>query len=183
MRTVLTCIVVLALTGPAAAQTGATYKLEEHTLNAAGHPDGGSLMTGASHQITLDAVGDGVAAYGLTGSTYSMDAGFGAAYAPPGAVSGLVFTTKTDLEWAPEGSPGDYNLYRDLMSSLSGLGYGACEQQGISGTTTTDSDAVPASDGFFYLVTALNTLSEEGTKGFQASGGTPGAERTGAMCP
>ena len=178
MRTALACIALLALAGPALAQTGTTYRLEEHTLNAYG----GSLMAGATYQIT-DVVGDPVAAYALTGSTFSMDAGFGAAYPLPGQVSGLMFTTKTDLEWAAEGSLGDYNLYRDLMSNLTGLGYGACEQQGISGTSTTDSDAVPASDGFFYLVTAMNSLAEEGTKGFQASGGVPGVERAGTMCP
>ncbi len=183
MRTVLTCTALLALAGPALAQTGTTYRLEEQALNAAGHPNGGSLMTGATYQITLDAVGDSVAAYALTGSTFSVDAGLVAAYPPPGQVSGLMFTTETDLEWAPEGSLGDYNLYRDLMSNLTGLGYGACEQQGISGTATTDSDAVPASDGFFYLVTAMNSLAEEGTKGFQASGGVPGVERAGTMCP
>ena len=183
MRALLICIALLALAGPTLAQTGVTYRLEEHTLNAAGHPDGGSLMTGASYQITLDAVGDSIAAYALMGSTFSMDAGLVPAYPPPGQVSGLLFTTETDLEWAAEGSLGDYNLYRDLMSNLTGLGYGACEQQGISGTTTTDSDAVPTSDGFFYLVTAMNSLAEEGTKGFQASGGVPGVERAGTMCP
>ena len=85
------------LADPALAQSGATYKLEEHTFNAAGHPDGGSLMTGAGYRITLDAVGDGVAAKGLAGSSYSMGAGFGTAYGPPGQVSGLLFTTKTDF--------------------------------------------------------------------------------------
>jgi hypothetical protein len=34
-------------------------------------------------------------------------------------------------------------------------------------------------DGFFYLVTVENRLSEEGTKGFDSGGG----ERTGSACP
>lgn len=184
MRTALIGLALAALGTPLPAQTGTTYRLEEQTLNAAGHPDSGSVMTGTGHRMTVDAVGDAVTAYGLTGASFTLDSGFGAAYPPPGPVSALIFTAKTELEWAPEGSPhGRYNLYRDLMSNLDGLGYGACEQQGITGTTATDADAAPGGDGFFYLVTAVNALAEEGTKGFQGDGGVPGPERTGAACP
>ena len=42
------------------------------------------------------------------------------------------------LAWGAEPSVGTYNLYRDLMSDLSGLGYGDCEQQEIADPTTTD---------------------------------------------
>jgi len=45
--------------------------------------------------------------------------------------------------------------------------------------TDTDSDPLPVSGGFFYLVTAENRLAEEGTKGFTAEG----AERLGTVCP
>ncbi len=78
----------------------------------------------------------------------------------------MAFTDAQTLVWNPERSVGTYNLYRDLLSGLAGLGYGGCEQQELTGETATDSDAVPAGDGFFYLVTAENLLAEEGTKGF-----------------
>ena len=72
--------------------------------------------------------------------------------------------------WNPERSVGVYNLYRDLLGNLSGLGYGDCEQSDLPGTTATDTDRPPAAGGFFYLITAENRLREEGTKGFDSSG-------------
>ena len=78
----------------------------------------------------------------------------------------MAFTDAQTLVWNPERSVGTYNLYRDLLSGLAGLGYGGCEQQELTGEMATDSGAVPAGDGFFYLVTAENLLAEEGTKGF-----------------
>ena len=66
------------------------------------------------------------------------------------------------------------------MSNLTGLGYGQCEQQDLTTTSATDSAAVPLGDGYFYLVTARNRLSEEGTKGFRSDLMT---ERLGATCP
>jgi hypothetical protein len=74
---------------------------------------------------------------------------------------------------------GTYNLYRDLMSNLVGLGFGDCQQQDLPTSTTTDDDALAVGDGFFYLVTAENKLAEEGTKGSQSNG----SEREGNACP
>jgi len=78
-----------------------------------------------------------------------------------------------------EGLAGAYNLYRDTLGSLSGLGYGACERQGLATNSATDSDAPASGGGFFYLVTAKNPLREEGTKGSDSDG----LERTGTACP
>ena len=74
------------------------------------------------------------------------------------------------LQWNPEKSTGRYNLYRDLISGLAGLGYGACEQQALPDETTTDPDTPLVATGYFYLVTAENLLTEEGTKGFHSDG-------------
>ena len=92
----------------------------------------------------------------------------------------LRFSDATSLEWNPEGSIGSYSLYRDLLSSLSGLGYGMCLEPFLLVETTTDTD-VPTTPGtgFFYLVTAENKLAEKGTKGFHSDT----AERMGLACP
>ena len=92
---------------------------------------------------------------------------------------GLVFEDKDTLAWEPEKSVGDYNLYRDRVSDLAGLGYGTCEQWDLADETATDTDPVPAGDGFFYLVTAENRLDEEGTKGTDGAG----TRRKGNVCP
>ncbi len=108
-----------------------------------------------------------------------MCGGYGSLFPPPGEVTGLLFSDKQTAGWDPESSVGSYRLYRDLMSNLLGLGFGQCEQQGLTSETISDTDPVPVDDGFFYLVTALNRLTEEGTKGFRSSG----IERAGSVCP
>ena len=171
---------VLLLSGTALAQTSTSFKLEEHVFNAGGNPAAGMVPTSASFQITLDAIGDGMAATGLSSASFQLDGGFVTGYPPPGEVLGLRFTDLTTLEWNPEGSIGSYSLYRDLLSSLSGLGYGMCQQPFLLVETTTDTD-VPAAPGtgFFYLLTAENKLAEEGTKGFHSDT----TERMGLACP
>ena len=109
-----------------------------------------------------------------------MEGGFGSTYPPPGEVSGLRFVDGSILAWDPEWSAGKYNLYRDLLGNLSGLGFGGCEQPGLTGTTVADATPMPPpGDGHFFLVTVENRLAEEGTKGFR----TDGAERLGSVCP
>jgi hypothetical protein len=156
------------LAGPAAAQTSASFKLEEHTFNNGGHPDAGTVMTSASFRMTTDALGDGIVGTGLTSPSFHADAGFGSAYPPPSEVLNLRFTSADTLVWNPERSVGVYNLYRDSLTALSGLGYGQCEQFDLLGETATDTDPLAVSDGFFYLVTAENRRGEEGTKGFDS---------------
>jgi hypothetical protein len=109
-----------------------------------------------------------------------MDSGFPLTYPPPGEVRGLRFLDSETLVWNPEKSVGVYNLYRDLIGSLSGLGYGSCKEQDLASETATDSDPLPTDNGYFYLVTAENRLTEEGTKGFDGYG----AERPNpSPCP
>ena len=91
----------------------------------------------------------------------------------------LVFTDETTLEWDSVSSAGTYNLYRDLLSNLAALGYGNCQQSGLSATTAQDPDTVPPGDAFFYLVTAETSLLQEGPKGLRSGGGL----RLGSTCP
>ena len=167
------------LAGTALAQSSASFKLEEHTFNAGGHPEAGGLPTSAGFRITLHSIGEGVSGQGLNSASFALDACFASAYVPPGEVMNLRFVDEDTLEWDPEKSVGDYNLYRALISDVTGLGFGACEQEHIAEPTTDETDAVPANDGYFYLVTAENRLDEEGTKGFQSDT----TERGGATCP
>lgn len=164
---------------PAVAQQSASFKLEEHVFNAGGHPADGVTLSSSGYRLTLDALGEAVAGTGAAGASYVTDAGFASVYPPPGEVGGLLFLDGTGLQWGAERSVGVYNVYRDLVSSLAGLQYGACWQQDLTTPSTSDSTPVPAADGFFYLVTAENRLGEEGTKGFRGDGN----ERQGIACP
>ena len=160
-------------------QESASYKLKESVFNVGGHPAGGVALSSASYQIKLDAVGESVLRQDLGSASFRMDAGFVSAYPPPRETRGLRLPTPTQLQWDPEGSVGTYNLYRGLLSTLSGLGYGACLQQNLTTESATDASIPAAANGYFYLVTAENRLAEEGTKGFNSAGG----ERTGNVCP
>ena len=180
MRCVLAVLTGLLVTGLATAQTSTSYKLEEHVFNAGGHPEAGAILTSTGFRMTLDALGESIVGRGLQSDSYHMDGGFGSAYPPPGEVLNLRFTDAVTLAWDPEPSVGVYNLYRDLLSALSGLDYGQCEQLGIAAESATDGDTPSAATGYFYLVTAENRLSEEGTKGSDALG----AERPNpSPCP
>ena len=172
----------LMLLAPVAlAQSSASYSLTEHSLNAGGRPADGVVAASASYQITLDAIGQSVVGGLLSGSSYSVEGGFAAAFPPPGEVLDLMFVDRDTLTWSPERSVGVYNLYRDPLRHLDQLGYGDCLERAISGETATDTE-VPstAGDGFFYLVTAENRIDEEGPKGTDSSGT---ARSNPAPCP
>ncbi len=167
MRRIL-CLLALLLTTAAAAQQSSNFKLEEQAFNSGGNPTGGVVLSSTSFKITLDSIGESVAERGLGSASFGLDAGFAARYRPPGEVLELRLTDSVTLIWHAESSVGRYNLYRDLMSNISSLGYGGCEQYDLTTETTTDTDEVPVNDGYFYLVTAENRLGEEGTKGFDS---------------
>jgi hypothetical protein len=161
-------LLALLLTTAATAQQSANFKLEEQAFNSGGNPEGGVVLSSASFKITLDSIGESVAERGLGSDSFGLDSGFAARYRPPGEVYELRFTDSSTLRWHADASVGWYNLYRDLMSNISTLGYGDCEQYDLTTETTTDTEPVPADDGYFYLVTAENRLGEEGTKGFDS---------------
>jgi len=161
----------LILGGVVLAQESGSFKLKESVFNLAGHPSGGSSLVSPTYRITLDSLGEGVIGAVLQSPSYRMDGGFGLAYPPPGEIANLRFPSdQITLQWDPERSVGAYELYRGLLSTLSGLGYGTCEQHGIATAGTTVPADPAVGDGYFYLVTARNHLSEEGTKGFNSSG-------------
>jgi len=173
-------VIGLASVGVAMAQSSVSYKLTEFTLNNGGDPTNGSSAASTSHRIRLDAIGDTVTAAALASASHRVDAGFVSYYPPPGEVHGQLFTGKTTLIWSPEKSIGTYDVYRASVSSLPGLGYGACLQSGLTAETATDAATPSAGQGYFYLVTARNRLGEIGTKGFASSG----IERANAApCP
>lgn len=179
MKTAWVCFVALLLGSQVVAQQSANHKLSDHVFNAGGHPAAGAVIASTNHRVTLDSIGESVMLPGLGSSSFVMDGGFAQCFPPPGEVPGLRFTDAVTLAWRPERSVGDYSLYRGLLSTLPGLGYGACAQQDLAGETATDTDPVPVGDGFFYLVTASNRLGEEGTKGTDGNDATRG----GTACP
>ena len=160
--------VTLASLGLGLAQTSTSYKQDEHTINQGGHPEGGTVLTSTSYQVTLDAIGDSVSGVALSSTSYSVDGGFPASYPPPGEVMNLMFSGTT-LSWDVESSRGDYSVYRGLVSSLPG-GYGAAVQTDVSTESATEAALPPAGEVYFYLITVDNRLDEEGTKGFDSSG-------------
>jgi hypothetical protein len=180
VRPVVGLLLAVAAAGVAIAQTSASYKLTEFTLNNGGDPSNGSFAASASHRIRLDAIGDAVTATALSSASHRMDAGFVSDYPPPGEVKGELFIDKTTLTWSAERSIGAYDVYRALVSSLPGLGYGTCLETGLTVESATDAATPSAGQGFFYLVTARNRLGEIGTKGYASTG----IERANAApCP
>jgi len=168
---VLAGLLLLAF-GTASAQQSASFTLEEHVFNAGGHPQAGTIPTSASFQITLDALGEGLVAAPMTSASFQMEGGFGSAYAPPGEAENLQFTDATTLIWDPERSRGSYALYQGLVTVPFGAGYGLCEQPPpiLATETATVTDLPGTGDALFFLVTARNTLAEEGPKGFDYLG-------------
>jgi len=194
MRTIgclATAAALLGLSGPVSAQSSTSYQIEQLSFGAAGIPVRGAAPESTSYSMTLASFGDTVVAEGLTSAGYSVGVGSNTASHPPGEVAAtcgsdgggcVSFLDTQVLVWPAERSAGFYNLYRDSMSGLVGSGFGQCVQQGVIGTSWTDNAQVPAADGFFYLVTVVNRLGEEGTKGFAIDGGAA-IERGGTVCP
>ncbi len=155
----------LMLGGSVLAQESPNYKLWEHVFNAGGHPPDGIVLTSSNYQITSGSAGDTVVGTNLSSVSFQMEGGFSASYPPPGEVASLRFTDEETLAWNPDRSIGTYQLYRGSVSDLPTLGYGTCEQPGLTAPIASEADPLPVGEGYFYLVTARNRLSEEGTKG------------------
>ncbi len=170
---------ILVIATPVAAQQSASFRADDHVVNAGGSPAAGAVPASAGFRVTLASIGEPLGRRSLSSASFRSDAGFATAYPPPREVTGLRFASKTSLSWDAERSAGTYNLYRDAIASLPGLGFGTCLQPGLTSAGATDADPVPVGGGYFYLATAVNRLHEEGTKGFRSNG----AERQGAACP
>lgn len=178
-RTLGLILTFAAAVGAVQAQTSASYRLTETVVNAGGDPRDASFLSSTSHRIRLDAIGQGVIGTGLSSAGFHLNAGFVGEYPPPAEVMNVRWSTTTTLVWDTEKSVGQYEIYRDPISTLPG-GFGSCYQPGLTDESWTESSSPPAGSGWFYLVTARNLLAEEGTKGSRSNG----VERTNpSPCP
>ncbi len=162
-------LALLAPAFPAAAQQSASYHVSGSVLNEGGHPQQGVIVASASYRVSLGAIGEEIADGTLAAAGYHVDAGFTTAYPPPTEVLGLLFTSAATLRWNPERSVGAYDLYRGDLGTFPGTA-GACLQSAVTGETWDDPAAPVTSAGWFYLVTAVNRIGEEGTKGTASDG-------------
>lgn len=172
-------LLATALLRPALAQTSPSFKLTESTIDAGGNPLQGSRLTSAHYHVKFDAIGETVVRVGLGSASFHMDGGFVGRYPPPSEVKGLRFSNRTTLRWNPERSIGRYEVYRGGIASLPGS-FGTCFASGLASETTNDAASPAKGAGYFYIVTARNTLLEEGAKGYQSSGAE---ESNMAPCP
>jgi hypothetical protein len=167
LKVVLSC---LFLANVCLAQQSPSYKMTETVFNEAGIPTAGVVLASPSYRITFGGAGEAIVATELAGASYRMDASFVGGYSAPGEVANLRFASKTGMTWESERSAGAYNVYRGVISGLSGLGYGTCYAMGLTTPTSTDSSTPSAGGGWIYLATAENRLGEEGTKGTNSAG-------------
>lgn len=166
----LVAIPLLCLCGLAMAQSSPSYRLEEFRPNAGGHPQDGLTLQSTSYRISLDAVGEALASPTLRGGAFEMDAGFSHSYPPPGEVRHLLaLGDKQTMTWKVERSVGTYRVYGGQIPSLPGE-YGVCKVADLRLPQASLDEQPPPGGTFFYLVTARNILSEEGTTGYDGSG-------------
>ncbi len=181
-RSIQRVLMAVAMVGafariPAAAQTSASYKLQEASLNNGGDPIQGVALASAHFHLSLDAIGDPLVRMGLGSASFHMDWGFVGTYPPPGEVTGVQAKTmpfsayNTILSWQAENSAGNYEVYRGLITSLPGS-FGTCFASNLASAQIQTNDTTNPSVGqsYFYLVTSRNRLGEEGTKGYRSNG-------------
>ena len=178
-RFLFSAMLLLVASAAIASESSSTSYRMQGVFNSGGRPDDGGVATSAGYQLTLDSLGDGIAAVPIASASFMIDSGMAGMFPPPGEVVGLMFSDDQTLFWDPERSVGAYHLYRGALADLSGLAYGACAQPAVTQVTTTDGDTPASGAAFFYLVTAENRLGEQGTKG----AGSASVERQWATCP
>ncbi|MGH9867336.1 MAG: hypothetical protein ACREAA_04105 [Candidatus Polarisedimenticolia bacterium] len=169
----LLSLISLLAFAPVAAQTSASYRLEEGSINNGGNPVDGVSLTSPHFQVRFDSIGEIVVDFSLASPSFLVDGGFVGSYPPPGEVQDLRLTDTTTFQWDPERSAAEYEVYRGPMSSLPGT-FGVCFAGDVSGQTITDASTPPVGQAFFYLVTARNSLAEEGPKGYGSDGTAEG---------
>lgn len=184
--------IALLFSCAAQAQSSANHQLESQAWNLGGHPADGIAMSSANYEISLDSIGDTIEAVSMTSASNRIDSNLVAVYAPAGEVAAVCGAggpclhvdrgapaTQAVLSWPVEPNAITYDLYRDDILALPGLGFGSCQETGISDPTTDDTTEPTADHGYFYLATAVNRVGEHGTKG----AGSDLVERDGAICP
>jgi hypothetical protein len=160
---------MLLLAAASHGQSSSSYQVTDQAINAAGHPEAGVVLSSTSYQVSIDSLGDGVRASPTSSGRWAVQAGFPSCYSPPTEVRNLRLTGEATLRWNAEPSVGSYNVYRGSLPSLPGSG-GACLDSRLTSTTTSDSYEPHAGQTMFYLVTAENRVTEEGTRGFDSVG-------------
>jgi len=158
-------------TSAALAQSSPSYRIDEKALNEGGRPAQAVVSASPSYRISLDAIGDPIAARVMTAPSFRLGGGgLATAFPPPGEVGGLmVLGDRQTIVWSPEPASTAYNIYSGLLSTLPGP-FGACAIARVAGTSATDLTAPGPGTGLFYLVTGVNGLREEGTKGRTSDG-------------
>ena len=167
-RLILTTTLICAL--PALAQQSAGYQLTEHTFNQGGRPQDGVAATSTSFAITLDAIGDTTGFAEPTSASYGVTPGFVTAFGPAGEVLDLTFDDATTISWDEQPNATGYNIYSHDLGSLSGTDNGGCLESTVPDNSYMAVGTPAATEGFFYLVTAINRLAEEGTPGSDSQG-------------
>jgi len=174
MRRLLITTILLLAPASIRAQSSASYRLDEHALNAGGRPAAGVVATSPSYRLGLDSIGESIAGRPMSGASYRMDGGFTAAYPPPGEVGGLaILADAQTLTWSWEPSATSYNVYTGQRSTLPG-GYGTCAAAQVAGSSWSDPSTPDSRSALFYLVTGRSRLWEEGTKGNSSTGAERG---------
>jgi N-acetylneuraminic acid mutarotase len=142
--------------------------------------DSAGVNTGGRYAIdnAVDLDGDGLSS--CEGDCNDADPG---AFAVPGEVADLVFSSHTSLSWesgAAEAGPGTvHDVARGDVAALPVGSQGeSCVAPGVPGTTATDGDVPTAGAAFWYLVRARNSCGDGGYGA--ASGGAP---RVTDSCP
>jgi hypothetical protein len=170
-RTVVS-ILVLCLCGPVAAQTSPAYRVREHALNGGGHPVDGQVLHSTGFRMSVDAIGDAPIGPGLSSASYAMDAGFARSYPPPREIGGVVVhEDKRTVSWDPEGSVGEYLVYRGNLAVLPS-DRGSCRLSDLTFQSAMLDELPDERQGYFYLVIARSRLGEDGGPG-SGSGGLP----------
>lgn len=184
---ILACAIVLG--GPAFSQQSASYILEEQAFNAGGNAGaqaGGSTPAGvvllsSSFRITQSAIGDAVSAATMASPGFTLTGSLISANPPPGEVRNVRFgATTMTVVWDRDPSVGRYHLYQGGVTVPFDPDFGACVPPAWVTEQATITADPPLGEALFILLTAENTLDEEGTKGFRSDG----VERPNAVpCP
>ena len=94
----------------------------------------------------------------------------------PGDVPGERWVDKVTLEWGVVSCTTEYHIYRGPLTGLSSGDYGSCLDAidpDRTDTTLLDTTFPDLGKGLFYLITAENSLGQEGTLGYASSGERP----------
>lgn len=151
------------------AQSSTSFEIDGAVLNGGGRPEQGTTAQSTSYSVRTDAIGEAFSAVAMSSPSFQLSSGFLPGYAPVGEVGGLVFFNKDQLAWLITPNAASYSGYRDAISTLPG-NYGACAVTDLASPDWFDPTVPSAGTGLFYLVTAVNRIGEEGTKGFTSSG-------------